>query len=186
MAVTQLTSDIAMIPGLVNVYILRTDDGLVVLDTGFPGRAQKILEAVRSLGKSPSDVQILARLLAGRVAKVEPVKVDRFLEEGQSPEFAPDMTVIHLPGHCQGQIALLWQRHGGVLFPADSCINRRGLKLPVGTEDPRLALASLARLGEFEFDKVFVMHGNPVLSGGAAEFRRTVFDTFKPKLGVGA
>ena len=241
MAVTQLTRDIAIMPGLVNVYILQTDDGLVILDTGFPGRAQKILNAVSSLGKSPSDVrhmvlthchpdhigsaatlqratgatvwahpldapmmeagttmrepmcpspglrnQILARLLAGRVARVEPVKVDRYLEEGQSPAFAPDMTVIHLPGHCQGQIALLWHRHGGVLFPADSCINRRGLKLPVGTEDPRLALASLARLSEFEFDKVCVMHGKPVLSGGAAEFRRTVFDTFKPKKGVSA
>lgn len=239
MAVRQLTSDIYMIPGLVNVYMLLTDDGVVVLDTGFPGRAPKILKAVRSLGKSPSDVRhivlthchpdhigsaaalkretgatvwahpldapmieagttmrqpmcpspglrnrILALLLAGRVAQVEPVKVDRFLEEGQSPAFAADMTAYHLPGHCQGQIALLWRRHGGVLFPADSCVNRHGLKLPVGTEDPRLALTSLTRLTKLDFDMVCVMHGKPVMSGGAAEFRRTVFDTFKPKKGV--
>lgn len=234
MALKQLTSDLYMLPGLVNVYILATDDGLAVLDTGFPGRASKILDAVRTLGKRPADVRhivlthchpdhigsaaalqretgaavwahaldaprieagltmrepmcpspglrnrILAKLLAGRVTTVEPVQVDRLLEDGDSPSFAPDMTVIHLPGHCAGQIALLWRRHGGILFPADACINRRGLKLAVGTEDPQVALASLAKLATFDFDKVCVMHGKPIMSGGAEQFRRTSFDTFK-------
>lgn len=234
MAVKRLADDLYMIPGLVNVYILQTADGLAVIDTGFPGRAAKILDGVRSLGKTPSDLrhivlthchpdhigsaaalkqatgaivwahpldapmieagttmrqpmcpspgfrnQILAKLLAGRVAQVEPTKVDRLIEDGESPAFAPDMTAIHMPGHCKGQIAFLWHRHGGVLFPADACVNRRGLQLPVGTEDPQLALASLKRFEAFDFDKICVMHGKPIMSRGSDVFRRTSFDTFR-------
>ena len=234
MAVKQLANDLYLIPGLVNVYILETDDGLAVLDTGFPGRAGKILAAVEAIGKKTGDVRhlvlthchpdhmgsaaalvretgatvwahpldapmieagttmrqpmraspglrnaILAKLLRGRVAQVEPVKVNHFLNDGDSPSFAQDLTVIHIPGHCAGQLALLWRRHGGVLFPADACVNRRELMLPVGTEDLQLALASLARLAELEFDKICVMHGSPILAGGAAQFRGTNFDTFK-------
>jgi len=234
MAIKQLADDLWILPGLVNVYVLQTQDGLALLDTGFPGRAAKILAALREIGKSSSDVKhmllshchpdhigsaaalqretgatvwahpldapmmeagttmrepmcaspglrnrILAKMLAGRVATVEPVKVDRFLEDGDSPSFAPDLTAIHVPGHCHGQLAFLWQRHGGILFPADACVNRRGLTLPVGTEDPQLALASLAKLATYDFDKVCVMHGKPIMHGGADEFRRTEFNTFK-------
>jgi len=236
MALKQLADDLYILPGLVNIYVLTTNHGLVVLDTGFPGRSKKILDAVRSIGKAPTDVKhivlthchpdhigsaaalkretgatvwahpldapmmeagttmrepmcpspglrnrILAKFLAGRVAQVEPVKVDRLIEDGDSPAFAPDMIAIHLPGHCQGQLAFLWARHGGVLFPADACVNRRGLQLPVGTEDPELALASLARLATFEFDKVCVMHGKPIMNGGSALFRQTIFDTSKTR-----
>jgi glyoxylase-like metal-dependent hydrolase (beta-lactamase superfamily II) len=238
MAIKQLTNDLWLIPGLVNVYILQTLDGLAVLDTGFPGRAAKILDAVRAIGQTPTDVKhivlthchpdhigsaaalkretgalvwahpldapmmeagttmrdgmcpspglrnrLLARLLAGRVATVEPVAVDRLIEDGDKPAFAPDMTAIHIPGHCQGQLAFHWARHGGVLFPADAFANRRGLKLPVATEDPQVALASIRKLGGFAFDKICVMHGTPVLHGGGELFRRTDFGTFKKRKG---
>ena len=236
MAVKQLADDLWLFPGLVNVYILQTGDGLAVLDTGFPGRANKILAAVGEIGRTPADVrhiilthchpdhigsaaalkretgatvwahpldaprmeagltmrepmcpspglrnQILAKFLAGKVTTVEPIKVDRLIEDGDSPSFAPDMTAIHMPGHCSGQLAFLWARHGGVLFPADACINRRGLKLAVGTEDPELALASLVKLTQFDFEMVCVMHGKPIMSGGAEQFRKTNFDTFKKR-----
>jgi glyoxylase-like metal-dependent hydrolase (beta-lactamase superfamily II) len=236
MAVKQLAQDLWLIPGLVNVYILDTQDGLAVIDTGFPGRAPKILDAIRAIGSSPADVRhmllthchpdhigsaaalqratgaavwahrldaqmmeagttmregmcaspgwrnrILARLLAGKVTTVEPVKVDRFLNDGESPDFCPDLTAIHLPGHCQGQLAFLWARHGGVLFPADACVNRRGLLLPVATEEPQVALASLERLKGYEFDKVCVMHGKPIMRGGGEQLRATNFDTFKKR-----
>ena len=234
MTVKQLAEDLWIIPGLVNVYILQTKDGLAILDTGFPGRTGKILSAVRKIGKAQTDVRhivlthchpdhigsaaalkretgatvwahpldaermeqgltmredmcpspgwrnrLLARVLAGKVTRVEPVGVDRLLEDGDSPSFAPDLTAIHMPGHSVGQLAFYWARHGGVLFPADSCVNRRGLLLPVATEDPQLAIASLAKLTVYEFDMVCVMHGSPILHGGAEQFRRTDFNTFK-------
>lgn len=234
MAMKQLAEGLYIMPGMVNIYMLETRDGLAVIDTGFPGRTGKILAALREIGKSPSDVKhiilthchpdhmgsaaalkhatgamvwahpldvpmmetgttmrqpmcaspglrnrILAKLLAGRVAQVEPVKVDGLIEDGMSPPFAPDLIAIHIPGHCEGQLAFLWNRHGGILFPADACVNRGGLMLPVGTEDPKMALASLDRLATLKFEMVCVMHGKPILRGGDAQFRRTNFDTFK-------
>jgi len=234
MAVKQLADDLWMIPGLVNVYILEIEGDLAILDAGFPGRAPKILDAVRAIGKTPSDVKhlllshchpdhigsaaalqratgatvwahpldaprmeagltmrepmcaspglrnrILTRILSGKVTTVDPIKVDRMLEDGDSPDFAPDLLAIHIPGHCHGQLAFLWRRHSGVLFPADACVNRRGLMLPVATEEPELALASLAKLAGFDFDKICVMHGKPILQGGAAQLRRTDFNTFR-------
>lgn len=230
MAVKQLTKELFIVPGLVNVYLLETDDGLVLLDTGFPGRAKNVLEALRALGRVPADVRhmvlthchpdhignaaelkretgatvwahpvdaplietgttgrrpmhaspglrnrIVVKLIGGAVKQVEPVKVDRLLEDGDTPPFAPDMTVIHVPGHSAGQIALLWHRHGGIMFPADACLNRRGLKLTVAMEEPQVALASLAKLAKYEFDKICVMHGRPIMSGAGDQFRQTTF-----------
>jgi len=42
--------------GIVNAYLLDAD-GLTLIDTGTPGSAPKILDAVRSLGRQPSDIR---------------------------------------------------------------------------------------------------------------------------------
>jgi glyoxylase-like metal-dependent hydrolase (beta-lactamase superfamily II) len=54
----------AIVPGLwevslgfVNAFILDADHGLAVIDTGVAGSAGKILEAVREIGREPSDVR---------------------------------------------------------------------------------------------------------------------------------
>jgi glyoxylase-like metal-dependent hydrolase (beta-lactamase superfamily II) len=53
-----------VVPGLwklkisfVNAYLLDTGDGLALIDTGIPGSAPKILEAIRSIGKQPADLR---------------------------------------------------------------------------------------------------------------------------------
>ena len=230
MAIKKLIQDLHIIRGLVNVYVLETADGLMVLDTGFPNSASKILDGVRALGRQPDDVRhivlthahpdhigsaaalkretgatvwahpidapiieagtgfrhveaspglrnrMLTRLLFGFVTAVEPTRVDQFLEDGDSPPFLPDLMAIHSPGHCAGQIAFLWQRHGGVLFTADTCVNRFGPKLPVALEDFALACKSLERLSKLDFEMICVMHGRPITSGGDRIFRRTSFD----------
>ncbi len=88
--------------------------------------------------------RILVNLFGGEVKQVEPVKVDQLLGDGDSPAFAPDLSAIHVPGHCAGQIAFLWRRHGGVLFTADACINSRGLRVAIATEEKREAHRALA------------------------------------------
>lgn len=120
--------------------------------------------------------RILTRLLLGLVTVVEPTKVDQFIEDGDSPPFLPDLVAMHAPGHCAGQIAFHWRRHGGVLFTADACVNRSGPKLPVATEDVVLTRKSLARLSKLDFEMICVMHGRPIMSGGDKIFRRTSFD----------
>jgi len=58
MAATQV------VPGLwevkisfVNAFLLDTGDGLALIDTGIPGSAPLILEAVRSLARQPADIR---------------------------------------------------------------------------------------------------------------------------------
>ena len=43
--------------GFVNAYLLEAQDGLVLIDTGIPNSAEKILSSVASLGKQPSDIK---------------------------------------------------------------------------------------------------------------------------------
>ena len=42
--------------GAVNVFLLESTDGLVLVDAGMPGHTEKILEGVRELGKKPGDI----------------------------------------------------------------------------------------------------------------------------------
>ena len=46
-----------IIPGLVNEYVLETADGDVLIDTGFPGSTDKILSALKMIGKTPQDIK---------------------------------------------------------------------------------------------------------------------------------
>jgi glyoxylase-like metal-dependent hydrolase (beta-lactamase superfamily II) len=43
----------------VNAFLIDTDDGLTLIDTGIPGSGDKILQAVRELGKQPADIKNL-------------------------------------------------------------------------------------------------------------------------------
>ncbi|MDQ2693379.1 MAG: MBL fold metallo-hydrolase, partial [Chloroflexota bacterium] len=67
MAVQQVVPGLYLINlGFVNAYLLQGHQGLTLVDTGVPGSADKILEAVSDLGKQPGDVkQILITHLHG-------------------------------------------------------------------------------------------------------------------------
>ncbi|MFN8435817.1 MAG: MBL fold metallo-hydrolase [Anaerolineales bacterium] len=43
--------------GFVNAYLFETQDGLILIDTGVSNSTDKILSAVESLGKQPSDIK---------------------------------------------------------------------------------------------------------------------------------
>ncbi|MBB3928373.1 glyoxylase-like metal-dependent hydrolase (beta-lactamase superfamily II) [Sphingobium jiangsuense] len=121
--------------------------------------------------------RLLVKVLGKCARQVEPSKVDRLIEDGDSPDFAHGMTALHVPGHCAGQVALPWRRDGGSFFTADACVNRSGLQFAAATEDPRPALTSLARLVKLKFVKACVVHRPRILSSGAQKFRRMNFDT---------
>lgn len=118
---------------------------------------------------------LITRLVLGRITTVEPTKVDQMIEDGDSLPFLPDLTAIHAPGHCAGQVAFHWRRHGGALFTADTCVNQTGLGLPAAVEDLALARKSLAKLTALDFEMMCFMHGRPLTSGGDQIFRRTSF-----------
>jgi glyoxylase-like metal-dependent hydrolase (beta-lactamase superfamily II) len=45
--------------GIVNVYLIKTNDGLVLVDAAWPNKADAILESVRRTGNNPADIKHL-------------------------------------------------------------------------------------------------------------------------------
>ena len=116
--------------------------------------------------------QIMFKLFASPKAVIEPTHVDHYLRPGEPLPFLSDMVSVHIPGHSAGQLALLWHRHGGVLFAADVCVNRGGLKLTFSEEDIDEARRSLAKLAGLDFKVACFGHGPPIMSDAAKQFRQ--------------
>lgn len=57
MSIKQIVPHVYAIPlGIVNAFLIEADD-LTLIDTGVPGSAPKILDAVRSLGRRPDEIR---------------------------------------------------------------------------------------------------------------------------------
>jgi glyoxylase-like metal-dependent hydrolase (beta-lactamase superfamily II) len=102
---------------------------------------------------------------------IDPVGVDRELVDGQELPIAGGIRAVHVPGHCAGQLAFLWNRHGGVLFAADAAVHGSELKLARVYEDLKAGLQSLAKISSLTFENACFSHGRPILGGAAAKFR---------------
>ena len=58
MAATQIVHGLYVIPvGPVNTFLLESSEGCTLIDTGFPGSADKILQGIGALGKQPKDIR---------------------------------------------------------------------------------------------------------------------------------
>ncbi len=138
-----------------------------------------IIEAGTGYRNAEACPGIRNKIVAGLLRRfglpnAEPMHVDHLLHEGDSLPFAPDLSVIHVPGHCAGQIAFHFKRGGGVLIPADTCVNFGRMKLPATAEDLAQARDSLRKLAAYEFQALCFMHGPPVLDGADRKFRAWV------------
>ena len=56
--------------GFVNAYLLETQTGLVLIDTGIPNSSKSILSSVASLGKQPSDIKHILLLICMETIRV--------------------------------------------------------------------------------------------------------------------
>ena len=210
--------------GGVNVFLLEAPDGCVLIDAGFPEKAETILEALRGLGKQPKDVRhivvthghpdhigslaalqrvtgaetwmhpldagiaragggfrkltpapgLLNHLMLKLVrpgTQVEPAVVDHEIEDGEELPVAGGLRVVHMPGHCAGQVALLWPRRGGVLFAADACMHVMRLDWTIGYEDIVEGGRSLRKLNGLAFDVACFGHGRPIAGRAAERFK---------------
>ncbi len=119
---------------------------------------------------------LMYRLLIGNKPaesfRIEAATIDREVRDGEELPLAGGLRAIHVPGHCAGQLAFLWNRHGGVLFAADAGANVRGLNISPVYEDLDLGRHSLATLAAFNFENAVFGHGRPLLGGADREFRR--------------
>lgn len=225
-AVTQVAPGFWQVSlGFVNAFLVDTDDGLILIDTGIAESAPLILDAVREIGRTPGDLReilvthchsdhagslaelkrvsgasatmhrldaamvrqgvairpmtpapgifnaIVCRFLLPSAPKtVAPAEVEHEVADGEKT--AGGFRAIHVPGHCAGQLAFLWPRHGGVLIAADAAANVFGLKLSPLYEDLEDGLRSLAKLSTLDFEIACFGHGKPILMGAAGRFRQ--------------
>lgn len=98
--------------------------------------------------------------------------VDRTVTDGDVIPVAGGLEVVHVPGHCAGQIALLWHQHDGVLIAADvalSLLDRP--RLSVVYEDLDQGRDDLQRLGTMDFNTAVFGHGAPIMTDAAERFR---------------
>jgi len=114
--------------------------------------------------------RVLCKLFYHPEERVEPVAIDRPLTAGEILPIAGGIEVIHAPGHCAGQVALLW-RPGRMLFTGDVCMNIMGLGDPVGFESLEEGRASQRKLASLSFDAAGFGHGEPIARGASTRFR---------------
>ena len=104
---------------------------------------------------------VLCKLLYHPDERVAPVAINQSLTVGEILPIAGGIEVIHTPGHCAGQVALLW-RPGRMLFTGDVCMNIMGLSDPVGFESLQEGRASQRKVASLSFDAAGFGHGEPI------------------------
>ena len=112
-----------------------------------------------------ADPQVVARLNEG--VSIPPGDVDIELKDDADVPGFPGLRAIHAPGHCAGQVVLLWN---GVLFADDAASNRDDLTVPRVAEDYELTERTLGRLSKLDFDAAVFGHGAPIEQGASAAF----------------
>ena len=126
----------------------------------------------RPMTAAPGLIQkILFRLVWRQGERMEPFRIDRHLVDGETLPLAGGLRVVHVPGHCAGQVALLWQG-GRLLIAGDACTNVFGLGDPVGFEDAEAGRRSQRKLAGLDFEAACFGHGKPIVSGAAERFRK--------------
>lgn len=139
------------------------------------GRMVEAGKSIRPTVPSPGVLPwIMVTLLARFVTRVsiEPAVVDFPLEPGGGLPFVDDLQVIHAPGHSAGQVVFHLGRSGGVLIAADTASNMITLGYPPIMEERELALDTLARLADLDFQVACFGHGRPILADAGPRFRR--------------
>ena len=225
MTVKPVIKSVHVVPmGFANAYLIDGDDGLTLIDAGFPSKEAEVFGAIRRLGRSPDQLKhlifthghpdhigsaaaivretkartymhpldiplaesggpfrpltpapgllrrVLCKVFFHPNERLDPVAIDEPLTPGEILPIAGGFEVIYVPGHCAGQVALLW-RPGRMLFAGDVCINVMGLGDPVGFESLEEGRASQRRLASLAFDAAGFGHGEPIARDASTCFR---------------
>ena len=102
--------------------------------------------------------------------RMEPVRIDRHLADGETLPVAGGLRVVHTPGHCAGHVSLLWQGERR-LIAGDVGMNMLGLSDPVGFENEEEGRRSQRKLAALRFDAAVFGHGRAIRSGAAERIR---------------
>lgn len=102
---------------------------------------------------------------------VEAFRVDRLIDDGEILPLAGGLKVVHVPGHCAGQVALLWQ-NDRLLIGADAFMNLFGFGDPIGFEDEAEGRRSQKKIARVTFGAAVFGHGPAITENAVAKVRR--------------
>jgi glyoxylase-like metal-dependent hydrolase (beta-lactamase superfamily II) len=225
MSAKRLIKGVHVVPmGNANAFLVEGDDGLTLIDAGYPGKEAAAFGAIRGLGRSPDQLKhlifthghpdhigsaaaivqetgartymhpfdipmaesggpfrpmraapgllrrVLCKLLYHSEQRLEPVAINQPLTAGEVLPIAGCIEVIHTPGHCAGQVALLW-RPGRMLFAGDVRMNIMGLGDPVGFESLEEGRASQRKVASLSFEAAGFGHGGSIAHDASTRFR---------------
>ena len=176
--------------GFVSAYVLVRAGEAAIVDTGTAGSEDDIAAALERVGLGWDAVgHVIATHLhgdhIGSLAAVLGAAPDATGYAGA--EDLPSMssprplvavadgddvfglTIVATPGHTPGSISVL-DRAGGILVAGDALGTSGGAvqgSNPQFTADMDAALASVAKLGTFDYEILLVGHGDPIVSGAS-------------------
>jgi glyoxylase-like metal-dependent hydrolase (beta-lactamase superfamily II) len=115
--------------------------------------------------------QIFARV-AGGIPDAPPSPVDRELSDGEQIDNASGATVLHVPGHTDGSIAV-YIPDRRVVFTGDAAAGA-GIRPMVGSfnVDRRMAEESFRRLASLDAEIACFGHGPPLLADAGVRMRQ--------------
>ena len=226
MACTKIIDGAYLVPmGNANAVLLAAEGDLVLIDAGFPGKADRVLDAIAALGRPLGDLKhivfthghpdhigsavpliratgartymhaadaplaesggpfrsmkpapgllrsIMLRVVFDQDERTEPFRIDQHMADGETLPLAGGLRVVHAPGHCAGQVGLLWQGTR-LLIAGDVFINILGVGDPIGFEDEAEGRRSQRKLAALAPRAVCFGHGKPVVTDAAAHLQR--------------
>jgi glyoxylase-like metal-dependent hydrolase (beta-lactamase superfamily II) len=108
--------------------------------------------------------------------RLEPVRVEEYLEDGERLELAGGIRVIFTPGHTPGHLSLYLEQ-SKILIAGDA-LTAEGSHLngpnPPMTLDVGEAARSVRRLAELEMDTIVCYHGGVVGEDANGQLRRVI------------
>jgi glyoxylase-like metal-dependent hydrolase (beta-lactamase superfamily II) len=144
------------------LYQLKKDTGAIVMANA---RDADIVEGRRPLRVASGLFGIVFRTLQA-FYKYRPVPVDARLNDGDLIAGMQDFRAVSLPGHSEGNMGL-FSKEKSTFFSSDS-IRVSGGRLvapsPRFTLDMDAAVASIKRIGEFDFNVMLPGHGQAITS----------------------
>jgi len=121
---------------------------------------------------SPGMEDMFRKFIGFESAEYEPAEVENEIHGGDLLPIAGGIRAIHVPGHSAGQIVFLWEKHGGVLFAADTASNFMGLNYSLGYADFEQARRDLSKLAALDFEIACFSHGEAITQGASAKFKQ--------------
>ncbi len=176
--------------GLEALGLSLDDLAMIVVTHHHPDHAGGLAELVESKPVPVAAHHLDARIISGVEPKPDPhrnrlmaavvapvvktlegdiVPVNIELEDGDVIPFDVEAKVIHVPGHTPGSICLFLPDHKTIVV-GDAMQYKFGRKLSPParsvTQDPEMALRSLQRLLDLDFQTICFGHFPPILTGG--------------------